>query len=85
LRGGHPNPTDNWEPDLDYRSSRPQSFNGGGGIAKKILAGEIYAYCHGVPGLVIECPTFFGVRVDYEIDVKNKTVNCVCRGALNAN
>jgi hypothetical protein len=43
LRGGHPNPPHNWQLDLDYRSSCPQPFNCGGRIAKKILAGEIYA------------------------------------------
>jgi hypothetical protein len=43
LRGSHPNSTHNWQLDLDYRSSRPQPFNCGGRIAKKILAGEIYA------------------------------------------
>jgi hypothetical protein len=42
LRGGHPNPTHNGQPDRDYRSSRPQPFNRGGRIAKKFLAGEIY-------------------------------------------
>jgi hypothetical protein len=42
LRGGHPNPTHNWQPDLDYRSSRPQPFNCGRRIAKKFLASEIY-------------------------------------------
>jgi hypothetical protein len=52
-------------------------FYRGGRIAKKLLAGEIYAWRHNVPCSVIHYPTFLGFHVDYEIDFEKQ--NCEVR------
>jgi hypothetical protein len=46
---GHPNPTHNWQPDLDDWSGRPHSVERHERVEKEVLAGEVNAKRHGLP------------------------------------
>src|SRR5262249_3704451 len=47
LRGGHPDPADDREPDFDHRPGRLQPLEVGERVAEKILAGKIDVEFHG--------------------------------------